>query len=401
MSAATSTARKLAMMKTPIPQSIASMARRTVSASTKQYAAASISTRTPVIDITNTFNTTWKLSKPKSGWRKSIVSSSSTSSPSAAVAAPTVAQQEIAKTEDSDEWKIEVDMEELEKLASQKCTPLSLKDMYKYAVDFSDEEQRLRNAQFLHRELPIRIAQRAVDLLTLPHGLSEALPVRQVATVYLRYLEKFQETPVPTSHEEEDQFTEMLKSLVLDRTSIPNAISRGVQEWRENDRRDDMELARLQEMEDALYRFFTARVGLRFLTEHHILSSPHLAQRSSLREAASYFDKEDEAHLGCIQTNCSPVNEVKKVVAQVSQQTEEYYGICPKIEVVDSTQRAHKTPFTYVPHHLHYMVGELLKNSCRASVRKYVSIIWFWTLLNFVLFLCVCLHCLPLFLQVS
>lgn len=269
-------------------------------------------------------------------------------------------------------------MEELQKLASQRCTPLSLKDMYKYAVDFRDEEQRLRNAQFLHRELPIRIAQRAVDLMTLPHGLSEALPIRQVATVYLRYLEKFQETPVPTTSEEEDQFTEMLQSLVLDRTSIPNAISQGVQAWRENDRREDMELERLQEMEDALYRFFTARVGLRFLTEHHILSSPHLAQRSSLRAAASYFDKEDENNLGCIQTNCSPISEVKKVVAEISRQTEDYYGICPEIEVVDSTQPAQKTPFTYVPHHLHYMVGELLKNSCRASVRKYVSIILCW-----------------------
>ena len=374
MSAATSTARKLAMMRTPIPPSIVSMARRSVSSSTKQYAIASLTARAPIIDIANTFNATWKLRKPKSGWKKSIVSSSFTSSPSAEAASASVDQLEIAKTEESEEWKIEVDMKELQKLASQKCTPLSLKDMYKYAVDFSDEQQRLRNAQFLHRELPIRLAQRAVDLLTLPHGLSEALPTRQVATVYLRYLEKFQETPVPTTPQEEDQFTEMLQSLVLDRTSIPNAISRGVQAWRENDRREDMELERLQEMEDALYRFFTARVGLRFLTEHHILSSPHLAQRSSLREAASYFDKEDEAHLGCIQTNCSPVREVKKVVEEVSRQTEEYYGICPKIEVVDSTQASQKTPFTYVPHHLHYMVGELLKNACRASVRKYVSI---------------------------
>lgn len=56
-------------------------------------------------------------------------------------------------------------------LASQKTTPLSLQNMYRYA-SVGKPAQRLRNAQFLHRELPIRIAQRAVDLLTLPHGLN-------------------------------------------------------------------------------------------------------------------------------------------------------------------------------------------------------------------------------------
>ena len=46
-----------------------------------------------------------------------------------------------------------VDMEELLKLALSKVTPLSLKDMYKYAiVDVDNPEQRIRNAQFLHNE---------------------------------------------------------------------------------------------------------------------------------------------------------------------------------------------------------------------------------------------------------
>ena len=84
-------------------------------------------------------------------------------------------KKELQKTE-TEELKLEVDMEELQELASMRCTPLRLRDMYKYAIDFNNQEQRLLNAQFLHKELPIRVAQRAVDLLTLPHGLSEALP---------------------------------------------------------------------------------------------------------------------------------------------------------------------------------------------------------------------------------
>ena len=88
-------------------------------------------------------------------------------------------------------------MHALQELASRKPTPLRLADMYKYAAG-GDANQRIYNAQFLHNELPIRIAQRAVDLLTLPHGLNETEPIRNVAHVYLRYLETFQRIPTPS-----------------------------------------------------------------------------------------------------------------------------------------------------------------------------------------------------------
>ena len=277
----------------------------------------------------------------------------------------------------SSDMTLSVDMEALQNLASMRCTPLSLKDMYKYAVDFSNSEQRLRNAQFLHKELPIRIAQRAVDLLTLPHGLSESFSIRQIAHVYLLYLEKFQEFAVPTTPEEEDDFTDMLTSLVLDRSSIPNSIAQGVDEWLQvqpgstGDILDDD--SRIQQMEDAMYRFFTARTGLRFLTEHHILSSlTHREKCASLRRSQSSFMDEEDVDtdfLGCIHTDCDPSKEVRKVASKIKRQTEDYYRMCPEIQIIDSTRKS-DTKFTYVPHHLHYMVGELIKNSCRATVRR-------------------------------
>jgi pyruvate dehydrogenase kinase 2/3/4 len=295
---------------------------------------------------------------PASGWRKTIVSSSSSMTID-----DSTAPSFFVKKEELENLKLEVDMDELQRLASMRCNPLSLKNMYKYAVAFNDQEQRLRNAQFLHKELPIRIAQRAVDLLTLPHGLSEALPIKQIAHVYLLFLEKFQELPMPTTPEEEDEFTALLQSIVLNRTSIPMAIARGLHSWRKSHGAEE-----LQQMEEALYRFFTARVGLRFLTEHHILTSPRHASRSLLRKSQSSF-AQDNDFLGCIQTDCDPIREVEKIVETVTSQTQDHFGVCPEIQIVDSSQNE-DSKFTYVPHHLHYMVGELLKNSCRATVKR-------------------------------
>lgn len=288
----------------------------------------------------------------------------------------------------------------LQALASQRPTPLRLADMYKYG-NSSNAEQRLRNAQFLHRELPIRIAQRAVDLLTLPHGLNQAAPIRQVANMYLRYLDQLQAMPPPTTMAEEGAFTDMLQGFVLDRAAVPEAIAQGIFAWSEdrggtgrnrclntnanysndNSMSRKQEEERLQEMEDALYRFFTARVGLRFLTEHHVLSSNRPASRD-LRRSTFLFppdhnnsnDETTTSFRGCIQTNVDVLAETRKVADLVRQQTQEFYGMCPEIHILDcATPDQGPREFTYVPHHLHYMLAELLKNSCRSTVEQYMK----------------------------
>lgn len=297
------------------------------------------------------------------------------------------ADAELAAGEDLTSFPIDgpISMEELKVLASQKTTPLSLQNMYRYA-SVGKPAQRLRNAQFLHRELPIRIAQRAVDLLTLPHGLNNTPQVRAVANVYLKYLNALQEFPCPQNAEEERRFTDTLRPFILDRTSIPAAIAAGVSTFKDQRKEESLDVRRLRELEDALYRFFTARVGLRFLTEHHILSSDdqNREQNDVLRLQQSCLENvplvevgddelvsSEESFLGCIQKNCDPVREANRVADQVRRHCEEAYGISPVIDIVDCTSAKNaRRDFTYVPHHLQYMLSELLKNSCRASVRK-------------------------------
>merc|ERR1712115_473336 len=59
----------------------------------------------------------------------------------------------------------------------------------------------------------------------------------------------------------------------------------------------------------------------------------------------------------------------KSVITEVRQQCIHSFGHCPDIKVF-----YHKTTsknFCYVPHHLRYMVAELLKNSCRATLSSH------------------------------
>jgi len=252
---------------------------------------------------------------------------------------------------------------------------------------------RLRNAQFLHKELPIRLAQRVIDLLTLPHGLNQTRDVVSIANTYMQYLQQLRDFPMPTSAESEREFTSQLQSLVLDRHSIPMAIARGLQSLKDK-RKAPIDSWRLREMEEALNRFFTARVGLRFLVEHHVLSgndenSDALYKRRLETEgildlleeeekqqqaSSSHFESIEDEFCGAIQMNCDPIKEVERTVARVTKLCQESYGICPDIEIVDAVSNVDaELSFTYVPHHLRYMVAELLKNSLRATVRKHHS----------------------------
>ena len=287
-----------------------------------------------------------------------------------------------------------ISREYIEKLGKQHPTPLRLKDMYEYGCTNDQKLQRLRNAQFLHRELPVRLAHRAIDLLTLPHGLSNAVPIQQVATIYLTLLRRISEFPLPTNTDQEERFTDMQQSILLDRTSIPTSIAQGIQAWlqktsdekhastsKKSSAEQYQHEDRLREMDQALARFFTARVGLRFLVEQYVLTSPRESAQSFrhhngmlpvllANSSSASTESQPQKHLGCIQPNVDVAEEVRRMADIVAQQTKEYYnGLCPDIHIVDCASDYDE--FTFVPHHLQYMVCELLKNSCRASVRKY------------------------------
>lgn len=288
--------------------------------------------------------------------------------------------------------EVEISLEELRDLAMKPCTPLSLADMYKYASSNADSKnyapQRLRNSQFLYKELPIRVAQRAVDLLTLPLGLNKTKQVQEIAHTYLRYLKLFKDMPCPQNEEDELKFTELLRDIIQDRTSIPMAIAQGVASLKD-DRNQEFDHQRLHEMEKALYRFFNARTGLRFLAEHHVLSCKQKQDEfREVRKKQGFLDNiplnedgeqltndfNDDSFLGCIKFDCDPALEAKRVARQVMRHCRECYGVAPEIEIKDCTPMKYsKVKFTYAPHHLQYMLAELLKNSCRATVQKYLE----------------------------
>lgn len=62
-------------------------------------------------------------------------------------------------------------IEQIQRWGWMKQTGVSLKYMMDFGF-YPSPNTLLLSAQFLHKELPIRIARRVIDLETLPYGLS-------------------------------------------------------------------------------------------------------------------------------------------------------------------------------------------------------------------------------------
>ncbi|CAM9263726.1 unnamed protein product [Ectocarpus sp. 8 AP-2014] len=255
----------------------------------------------------------------------------------------------------------------IQDLAREEVTCMSLKQLYVNGKN-PEPAHRLANAQFLHRELPVRLSQRAVELMNLPHGLSDVPGVQQVYNCYARYAWELFCAPLPTTPQEEYDYSCLLSSLLLDGQSIPRALSIGLQDFHKQDggglggggggrgsRSSDADVdpAVRLDIQEAISRFYTGRIGVRFLIEHHVSTLPP----SRCRQGWS----------GIIQSAVSPSLEAKYTAAAVRSLCMRHLGAAPEVRIFGKDDAT----FTYVPSHLEVMLSEQLKNACRAVVQKH------------------------------
>ena len=91
------------------------------------------------------------------------------------------------------------------------CSPgVSLKYMLDFLSQSTEKHLKL-SAQFLHKELPVRLAHRVAELENLPCGLSDKAPILAVRDWYVESFKDLRRVKSIQSAEEELAFTEVLK----------------------------------------------------------------------------------------------------------------------------------------------------------------------------------------------
>ncbi|PAA58895.1 hypothetical protein BOX15_Mlig025482g1 [Macrostomum lignano] len=216
-------------------------------------------------------------------------------------------------------------------------TPASLL----YSGRAADSHQVLRSAQYLQRELPVRIAHRVADFRALPFVVGCHPTLLAVHELYLRAFHILSNTPTLTEPEDEIQYSGLLRQLLDEHKDVVTMLAEGFRECGRHVR--DSGLVRT-----FLDRTLTSRLGIRLLCEHHL----------ALRQEKPDF-------VGIVGTKFCPGDLVESRAALVTRMCDMKYGQSPTIRVDGNGSKA---AFSYIPQPIEYVLTELLKNAFRATV---------------------------------
>ncbi|KAJ3127117.1 [Pyruvate dehydrogenase (acetyl-transferring)] kinase isozyme 4 [Nowakowskiella sp. JEL0407] len=280
-------------------------------------------------------------------------------------------------------------------------TPVSLKQMVEFSK--SPNSSTLLNAtQFIHDELPIRLAHRVVELESLPHQLSEMPSIHRVKQWYIQSFEDLIKFPSPEafgvplgsytvrdnpllkngagsryfqpSKELEcsqvakynESFVKCIENIKRRHDPVVTTVAKGIVEVKEHWKKSNSTplisapnskkiLPLPTAIQAFLDRFYMSRIGIRMLIGQHVaLSKPPLSP--------------DYVGIICTKTSVRDVSELAADNARFI--CSDYYGLysSPTVKIIlqdDDLQ------FMYVPSHLQHMVFELLKNSLRAVLERF------------------------------
>lgn len=232
-------------------------------------------------------------------------------------------------------------------------TSLTLKDLYKFGSNPSPKTLYY-SSQFLQKEMPIRFAKQIALIDKLPYGLCLMPSIRKIRKWYADSFCDLYNFKL-TSIDQENEFTEKVCEIIERHSKTLIVIGKGVfelkKELENNVFGSNHDLSEFVEIHEALNEFYSKRIGIRILLQHHVQISRQIQEKNN-------------DWVGIIQTKCSPVKIIHEVIEDTKALCDRVHGHSPNVTVHGNE----KDTFSYVPSHLYYIVMELLKNSMRATM---------------------------------
>ncbi|KAK3268610.1 hypothetical protein CYMTET_22899 [Cymbomonas tetramitiformis] len=232
----------------------------------------------------------------------------------------------------------------VEKYAQMNIRTVTLQEMMDFGRDNSkgDSAKLVSSANFLQHEMPIRLARRLMDLQLLPFVVVSNPHIHSVYRAYHTAFNALRKMKLVRSVEDNLEFTNVLKRMVDEHAPMVTALANGVRECRSKPM-----VGEKLEMDGFLDNMLRSRISRRVLAEQHIS-----------------LNTRREGYVGVICTDLSVEQAVRYNVRRTKDVTMQTYGVVPDISIEGDLD----TRVPYLPAHLDYMLFELLKNACRATV---------------------------------
>uniref|UniRef100_K3WU04 Protein-serine/threonine kinase n=1 Tax=Globisporangium ultimum (strain ATCC 200006 / CBS 805.95 / DAOM BR144) TaxID=431595 RepID=K3WU04_GLOUD len=197
----------------------------------------------------------------------------------------------------------------------------------------------ITSAQLLHREVPIRLARRIVDLENLPDELPDAPSIVKLRNKLLASFDELISFPLPRSLETEQKFMDIHRRLRSDHATMHAEVSDAIKQLNYEP----------QGLSESLDNFYNSRIGIRTLVDQHLAAQAPVP-----------------GFTGIVSDTCSPVKIAKDVLEKVTPGWEVSLNghKLPEFQITGDETATYR----YIPQHIELILSEVIKNAVFNSV---------------------------------
>jgi len=208
------------------------------------------------------------------------------------------------------------------------------------SISSNKQSDALRSAQYLQKELPIRVAHRIANFRSLPFIIGCNPTILSVHELYIRAFHILNNSPEVHTLQDVEQYDLVLRDLLDDHKEVVSRLAQGFKECRKHIQDEEA-------VSSFLDRILTSRLGIRMLVSQHL----------NLQDTKA-------GSVGIINLCMNLKDVVSRWSSMVREICEDKYGHAPEIKISGHTS----TVFPYIELPLDYILPELLKNAVRATV---------------------------------
>ena len=226
-------------------------------------------------------------------------------------------------------------------LASKKGTHINFIDLLR---NINNKKNKEILTKHIYNEIPIRLANRVINLNDLPFGLSKNHSIHKVRSWYLTSFIEM----INLKNEDLDsiKFHNSIETIYKRHSDTFLTMSKGIYELKMENKITDIEAPIMQKF---LNKFYSNRTEIRILLEHFLSLNNNLPKKNSY---------------GIINLKTNPLTILNNVLDQLQSICyEDLQNI-----IIINTKNHIELPF--IDHYLHYILFELIKNSIQATREK-------------------------------
>lgn len=241
--------------------------------------------------------------------------------------------------------------------STKKPHPVSLRQLAGYGKVLT-KQKILASANFVRMELPIRLAMRIRDLQTLPFGVVNNFHLAQIYESYYHSFNAFRKIPNITDLNKNEEFCKVISTMLDQHVFNLSHLMMGALEV------SILNSLPQNELDNFMSSMLRSRISRRVIVEQHL-------SLSEIYKQLPYQEKPPD-YIGEIFHHCHAKEQLEAVAELVKDSMEEFYpdrALMPDLRIEGDVDAA----FPFMVPHLHYLFGEILRNSFEATIREHGS----------------------------